>query len=417
MSLPVFSTFTHSVGACTAGHSLPSKLRAIAAAGFRAVEIFQDDLDSYMNSEEFGAIYKCQTPPDSPSHSYAQIQHPSSNPSIIASSSSRPSKQAIQEEKIAWNAHGSCTPGQVAKEIFCASYIAGMCHNLGLTILTLQPMRDVEGWTLPSDREAAFNRVRSRFPILRALGTDLMIICSNNQHAPATTGDYDIIANDLRQLADEAIQYVQSVSSSSSSSSSATATASAASFERPLRIAYEGLSWGAHVDKWSQAWDIVQRVNRPNVGICFDSFNTLGREFADPCSPSGIQEPEMETRKALEKSFQAIQSIPSEKIFFMQVGDARKMPQPLKPSPNQEESRPARMIWSRGNRLFPGEMDQGAFMPVTEFVKAVTVGAGYKGPWSIEVFNSSLNDEAATVPDEHARRAFQGLHWLAKQVY
>jgi 4-hydroxyphenylpyruvate dioxygenase len=425
MSFPVFSTFTHSVGAHTAGHSLPSKLRAIKRAGYRAVEIFQDDLDSFLSSEEFEIIYKCQTPPDSPSHSHTLLQDHSDASASSSSSAKRIGSGKEEEKKTAWNAHGPCTPTEVAKELFCASYIAGLCSTLGLQVLTLQPMRDVEGWASPDDRHAAFMRVQSRFAIMRALGTDLMIICSNNQHAPATTSDYDAMANDLRELADEAARYQDRMtaatlpqsSSPSSSSSTPSSVPASSTQERPIRIAYEALSWGAHVDKWSQAWDIVQRVNRPNVGMCFDSFNTLGREYADPCSPTGIQEPEEDTLHALRQSFEGITKVPAEKIFFMQVGDARKMKEPLAPSPNKEEPRPARMIWSRASRLFPGEINEGGFMPVVDFVKAVTVGAGYTGPWSNEVFNSSLNEEGAAMEDEHARRGFQGLSWLAKQVY
>lgn len=379
------------------------------------MEIFQDDLDSFMNSEEFQTIYKCQTPPDSPSHIYSQLGD--NNTSQVTSTSSI--KQiSTTEKETAWNAHGPCTPTQVAKELFCASYISGLCSTLGLKVLTLQPMRDVEGWASPSDRHAAFKRVQSRFPIMRALGTDLMIICSNNQHAPATTGDYDDMARDLRELADEAARYEDRMTCDSQSPSSSSSSSTSTYYKnQPIRIAFEALSWGAHVDKWSQAWDVVQRVDRINVGICFDSFNTLGREFADPCSPTGIQEPEQETRLALQQSFEDIKKVPAEKIFFLQVGDARKLQEPLMPSPNEQEPRPARMIWSRGNRLFSGEFSRGGFMPVTEFVKAVTVGAGYKGPWSNEVFNSSLNDEGVEVEDDHARRGFQGLSWLAKQVY
>jgi 4-hydroxyphenylpyruvate dioxygenase len=397
MSRPEFSTFTHSVGAHTAGHSLPAKLKALADAGFEGVEIFQDDMDAYLSSDEFNLIYKCQTPPESPLSSSPTNRNDTDK---MASSSSCLSKTR-QEQETAWNAHGRCTQSQAIKEIHCASRIARVCRNLGLKVLTLQPMRDIEGWTSPSDRSAAMNRVKSRFPILRALETDLMIICSNNQQAPSTTGDFDVLANDLREIADAAA--AESEESSQS--------------QRPIRIAYEALSWGTHVDKWSQAWDVIQRVNRDNVGICFDSFNTLGREYADPCSLSGMQEPQEITQRALQQSLEAIKSIPADKIFFMQLGDARRLPQPLRPSPSEEEPRPAIMFWSSGTRLYPGEFERGAFLPVTDFVKAVTLGAGYKGPWSIEVFNDSLNDTDSSVPDDHACRGFKGLTWLSKQIY
>ncbi|KAI3489754.1 hypothetical protein L1887_46125 [Cichorium endivia] len=69
------------------------------------------------------------------------------------------------------------------------------------------------------------------------------------------------------------------------------------------------------------------------------------------------------------------------------------------------------MIWSRSSRLFPCEYDQGAFMPVPAFVDRV-VKAGYKGPWSIEVFNDSLNDTSRDTTRSHATRARAGLDRL-----
>ncbi len=55
-------------------------------------------------------------------------------------------------------------------------------------------------------------------------------------------------------------------------------------------------------------------------------------------------------------------------------------------------------------------------MPVKEFVRAV-VDAGYKGAWSIEVFNDSLDDDKKEVPMEHARRAREGLDRLVEVVF
>lgn len=34
-------------------------------------------------------------------------------------------------------------------------------------------------------------------------------------------------------------------------------------------------------------WDIVQRVGRPNIGLCLDTFQTGGGEWGDPTTKSG----------------------------------------------------------------------------------------------------------------------------------
>jgi len=77
---------------------------------------------------------------------------------------------------------------------------------------------------------------------------------------------------------------------------------------------------------------------------------------------------------------------------------------------------PAMMIWSRSSRLYPCEREKGAFMPVSDFVKAV-MNARYNGPWSIEVFNKSLQEQGEQVEQEHSVRARSGLDMLVEQVF
>lgn len=411
---PLFSIFTVSAGFHSAGHTLPSKLRAIADAGFQGVEIFQDDLDTFAASDEFAAIYKTLTPPSSPHALKRSLSNDVERRSGTEGGKEQRSEQddGKKQGRTVWNAHGPCTPFEAQREIVCASYVAGLCASLGLRILLLQPMRDVEGWRDAAQQKAAIQRVRSRFPVMRALGTDLLLCCSNCQPSSSTTGDVDAAAHVFAQLADEAAQY----DVAPAMIDGLVVPAYDAQPAR-LRIAFEALSWGTHIDRWDQAYAVVQRVDRDNFGICFDSFNMLGRQYADPCSPSGIQEPRQETEAGLRASLQDIATrVAADKIFFLQVGDACKMPSPLPASPNPTEPRPARMIWSRGNRLFPGEVERGAFMPTTDFVKAV-IQAGYKGPWSIEVFNSSLLQPGVQVQVEHAQRAFKGLDWLVQQLH
>ncbi|SPO19681.1 related to dehydroshikimate dehydratase [Ustilago trichophora] len=453
-----YSIFTHSVGANIAGHSLLSKLRAVAEAGFDGIELFQDDLDAFATSEEFRRIQELGnaitvpqhqqnlvslTPPDSPMNLNRRFSESStaSNSSSSTSATSYTTGNAVGAGKphfvvagldddllvrndkgelvigldglpMTYNAWGTCTATVYRQELAAASYIASFCDSLGLRIYSLQPLRDFEGWAKPEDQLLALRRARSRFEIMRALGADLLLICSNNQHAPATVGDLERIGNDLAQLAQFADHFGPVLAPHRTNTDG--------SVERQaklIRIGYEALSWGAHVDVWSRAWQAVKHADKCNVGLILDSFNTLAREYADPCTATGITDKYEDPYAEVMKSINALVTVPADKIFFLQIGDARKMQTPLLPSPNADEPRPARMIWSRGNRLFPCEYKEGAFLPTREFVKAAVRDAGYKGPWSIEVFNSSLSDEGEAVPVLHACRARAGLDRLFEEVY
>ena len=44
-----------------------------------------------------------------------------------------------------------------------------------------------------------------------------------------------------------------------------------------IRVAYEGLSWGRHVNEFTAAWEVVWRADRPNLGLGLDSFHILAR--------------------------------------------------------------------------------------------------------------------------------------------
>lgn len=392
MQHPRYSIFTHSVGYHTSKHGLLSKLDAISAAGLAGVEMFTDDLWSFAQSDEFGSILAASeretellTPPDSPLSQPASLR----NKTRIHENAERAGQH--------YSAHGACTPDERQREIAAATFIRSYCASRRLQVECLQPLRDVEGWLKDEDRENAIERVKSRFDIMRALDTHLLLICSQNTRAPQTTGDMATIVRDLTHISDLAAAYTAQTG-----------------FE--IKIGYEALSWGAHIDLWSQAWNIVRTVDRDNIGLILDSFNTLAREFADPCTRSGIQEPICTTLTSLHSSLQAIQSVPADKIFLLQIGDARRLPEPLVPSPRDGEPRPSRMIWSRSSRLMPCETDKGGFMPVAQFVKSV-VNAGYSGPWSIEVFNSELEQPGVHVQNSFALRARQGLDRLLEVVF
>jgi len=85
--------------------------------------------------------------------------------------------------------------------------------------------------------------------------------------------------------------------------------------------------------------------------------------------------------------------------------DAEKLDEPLiKGHPFYAVEQPARMSWSRNCRLFYGEQDRGAYLPVRQILQTIVDTLGYRGWLSAELFNRSMADPAASTPEEHAKR-------------
>lgn len=200
--------------------------------------------------------------------------------------------------------------------------VAKMIRDHGLEIYLFQPFRDFEG--MPEDhRIRAFDRAERKFDLMEQLGTDLMLVCSNV--SPVSLGGIDRAADDLRELGERAAK-------------------------RGLRIGYEALAWGRHINDHRDAWEIVRRASHDNVGLIVDSFHTLARGT----------------------DVNSIRAIPGDKIFFVQLADAPRIDMDL-------------LYWSRHYRNMPGEGD----LPVMEFMQAVAA-TGYDGPLSLEIFNDQF---------------------------
>lgn len=108
--------------------------------------------------------------------------------------------------------------------------------------LRVRPRRDAPAPT----RDGAREQLRQ----MALVGSDLLLVCSTT--SPLAINDPDRAAEDLRTLATLATPL-------------------------GIRICYEALSWGRHVNRWHQAWDIVQRCNRSNVGLNLDSLHVGAR--------------------------------------------------------------------------------------------------------------------------------------------
>ena len=130
----------------------------------------------------------------------------------------------------------------------------------------------------------------------------------------------------------------------------------------------------------------MQKVDRPNIGLCLDTFQTAGGEWADPTTKSGRLE-NVGSQEALEKRFHESlknlsESIPSEKIYILQISDAYKPKKPFDPHPDESGLRP-RGRWSSSLRPVPFS---GGYLPVVDVTKAV-LKTGFRGWFSMEVFD------------------------------
>ncbi len=223
--------------------------------------------------------------------------------------------------------------------------IAALARRLGLTLDLYQPFRDAEGVTEEQFGDV-LRRARAKFRLMRRLGIDTMLVCSNV--GTATIDDDEVSAEQLRRLGNEAAAY-------------------------GVRLAYEALAWGRFVDDYRRAWRIVELADHPAVGVCLDSFHILSRGH-DPT---------------------AIEQIPGDKIFFLQLADAPALTMDV-------------LSWSRHHRLFPGE---GTF-DLVSFV-GHCLEAGYQGPMSLEVFNDVFRQTDVLRTANQAKRS---LTWLEDQA-
>jgi 4-hydroxyphenylpyruvate dioxygenase len=226
-----------------------------------------------------------------------------------------------------------------------AADVKRIADDRGLRIMLFQPFRDFEAG--PREKlQRNLDRAERKFDLMGELETDLMLVCSSI--APDATDDDALAAADLHALGERAAQ-------------------------RGLRIGYEALGWGRHVSTYRHALKIVEQADHPAVGLVLDSFHTLC--IRDDIAP--------------------IASIPSERIFFVQIADAPLIQ--LDP-----------LSWSRHFRLFPG---QGG-MPVTRFMRNV-IASGYAGPISLEIFNDEFR---AAPPRPIAIDAMRSLVLLEEEL-
>ncbi|KAI9882606.1 MAG: hypothetical protein M1823_005653 [Watsoniomyces obsoletus] len=177
-------------------------------------------------------------------------------------------------------------------------------------------------------------------------------------------------------------------------------------------MAYENWCWSTHAPSWKDAWEMVQKVDRPNVGLCLDTFQTAGGEWGDPTTESGIRDHpggreglEADFRRSLEELSTIV---PPEKIFFLQISDAYRPRVPFNPESDEQGLRP-RGRWSHDSRPMPFN---GGYLPVKEVTEAV-LKTGFRGWMSMEIFDGGAEGKGKEYDDLNAF-AVEGMQLLNK---
>jgi sugar phosphate isomerase/epimerase len=171
-----------------------------------------------------------------------------------------------------------------------------------------------------------------------------------------------------------------------------------------------------HAPTWMDVWDIVQRVNRDNVGLCLDTFQTAGGEWADPTTSSGLIESvskeELETR--YKKSLgELAKTVPKDKIYIFQISDAYKPTKAIDTKTGEDGLRP-RGRWSHDFRPMPYD---GGYLPIVPMVKAV-LETGFRSWFSMEIFDGGEDGKGKEVKDleEFAKKAMESNKRLIKEA-
>ncbi|KAJ5094775.1 hypothetical protein N7456_010636 [Penicillium angulare] len=265
-------------------------------------------------------------------------------------------------------------------EIYAAHAIRDLCAERGLRILALQPFRHYEGLIDRAQHALRLDELRHWVELCKILGDSLFILIpSSFLDKDEITGDRDQLVADLAEAADVAF---------------------------PVRIAYEALAWGTYVNTWEDCWDIVRKADRPNLGICLDTFNIAAKVWADPTTSSGrvSATADADLHKSMER---LVREVDPNRVMMVQLADGERV------DPHEAflsvPGLPTLLSWSRNARLFPCEEERGGYLPIREVADACLNGLVYAGWVSMEVFSRTLQSDDPCVPSDHAARA--GRSW------
>ncbi|UCH73512.1 MAG: sugar phosphate isomerase/epimerase and 4-hydroxyphenylpyruvate domain-containing protein [Rhodospirillales bacterium] len=219
--------------------------------------------------------------------------------------------------------------------------VARFVTDSGLEVLSLQSLRDFEA-SPKKNWDWNVKRAERFLDLAVEVGAPLLVVCANTR--ADTVDDPDRAAAELALLADMAA-------------------------ERGLRVGYEALATSAVVRSYVDAWRIVEKADRPNLGLVIGVVHTL----------------------ALDGDFTALEAIDPKRIFLIHLADAPAAKMDVR-------------LLARHFRLLPGQGD----LPVSD-VFATLKAVGYDGPVSMEIFNDQLRAMSAKTIAGDGIRAFRLL--------
>ncbi|KAF2645655.1 xylose isomerase-like protein [Massarina eburnea CBS 473.64] len=263
-----------------------------------------------------------------------------------------------------------------------AAAIRAECDKRKLAVMMLQPFSNFEGWADGEDgRKDAFERARGWLRIMQAAGTDMLQVGSSD--TPLEKLDLSKVVPDLRELCD---------------------------LLKPhgARVAYENWCWSTHAPAWKDVWRIVNEVDRDNIGLCLDTFQTAGGEWADPTTETGLLDDvsKIELIERFQQSLDDLKfTIPKEKIYLLQISDAYMVPEPLSKEPDEAGLSP-RGRWSHDFRPLPYN---GGYLPVVDVTTAV-LRTGFRGWFSYEVFDGGAEGTGRDVDIVAYSQAASNVH-------
>jgi sugar phosphate isomerase/epimerase len=221
----------------------------------------------------------------------------------------------------------------------------------GLRCTGFQVLRDFEGL---SGHLHAYKVDVAKAMLEMCSGLDAPVLLACSSTSAHAVGERERLVEDLRKLAMLALPL-------------------------GIRVAYEALSWGRHVNLLPQAWDIVQEADRSNLGLCIDSYHAIANR-KEPVTVEDIQ---------------------PDKVFLVQLSDFLW---------HETRTPEDRIETARHYRVFPGEGVHGD--EVIAMVRALDA-RGYRGDYSFEVFNDDYRQLPLPLVAERARRS---VKWIAAQV-
>jgi 4-hydroxyphenylpyruvate dioxygenase len=182
--------------------------------------------------------------------------------------------------------------------------VARFATDSGIKVLSLQSLRDFEA--LPeASRAWTFEHARRFLALAIEIGAPLLIVCANTRSD--TLGDPDAAAADLAALADMAAEW-------------------------GLRVGYEALSTSHAVRTYPEAWRIIEKADRPNLGLVLGAVHI----FATGADLAGLN------------------AIEPERIFLVHLADAPTIEMDVR-------------LLSRHFRVFPGQGD----LPIADLFKTL----------------------------------------------